>query len=80
MLINGDASKVLGFLMLSTLALLGRGGSSEGRMRLDIVNLAQSFGILIEFTDGFEAFNIDIIRFNGFTLSEVPNFLHFLLI
>jgi len=45
-----------------------------------IVKLAQSFCIFIEFTDWLEGFNINIIRFNGFTLSEVPNFLHFLLI
>jgi len=49
-------------------------------MKLNVVDLAQSFRIFIEFANWLEIFNIDAVRFNGFTLPEVPNFLHFLLI
>lgn len=79
MLVNGDAGQVFLFFM-RTLTLLARNGGPEGGMWFNIVHFAQSLCILIEFTDWLESFNIDIIRFNGFALSEVPNFLHFLLI
>lgn len=79
MLVNGDACQVFGFLM-PTLALLAGSGGPEGGMWFDIVHLAKCLRILIEFTNWLESLNIDIIRFNGFALSEVPNFLHFLLI
>jgi hypothetical protein len=65
---------------MPSLALLAGCGGPEGGMWFYIVHLAQCLRILIEFTDWLECLNIDIIRFNGFALSEVPNFLHFLLI
>ncbi len=80
MLINGDASQVFLLLRLRSLASIACLWGSESWMGFYIVKLAQSFSIFIEFAEWLECFNINIIRFNGFTFSEVPNFLHFLLI
>lgn len=79
MLVNGDAGQVFRFLM-PTFALLAGSGGPKGGMWFNIVHFAKCLCILVEFPDWLESLNIDIIRFNGFALSEVPNFLHFLLI
>lgn len=48
----------------------------EGRMHLDIEELADRVSVLEKFTLGLKGFQVDSFGFNGFALSEVPNFLH----
>jgi len=53
----------------------GRG--LEGGVHLDVEDLAEELCIFVEFALRFEGFDIDRVSFNGFVLSESPNFLHF---
>jgi len=80
MLVNGDTGYFLCLFLMSSFTLRTLCWSSQGRMRLNIVNLAKRFSIFVKFSNRLEAFDIYIIRFNGFAFFKGPNFLHFLLI
>jgi len=45
-------------------------------VQFNVVQFAETLCVIIEFARAFEGFGVNAVGFNGFALSEVPNFLH----
>ncbi len=76
MLIERDLGDFFDLIRGSSLSLV-QVRVSQRWVSLQVISLAQSVCILIEFTHRLKTFNVDAVRFNSFAFSVRPYILHF---